>query len=185
MSAVNGKHQGALFAVERDGPFAGVVLNRPLDTVLTYRVPPRLREKLRPGGRVSVPLGKGNQPAVGYCVRIDETAEVEPGRIKDVLDVLDDPPLIDPPMLELTRWMAGYYACSWGQALDAVVPAGVKKGAGTQIKTCLTVPDEVKLARETLDLPTKQAEVLALLCRSEVPLTVADACRLARCATGP
>ena len=30
-------------------------------------------------------------------------------------------------MLELTRWMAGYYACSWGQALDAVVPAGVQE----------------------------------------------------------
>ena len=46
-------------------------------------------------------------------------------------------------MLELTRWIAGYYACSWGQALDAVVPAGVKKQAGTRIRTCLTVPEEV------------------------------------------
>ncbi|HEX8202196.1 MAG TPA: primosomal protein N', partial [Isosphaeraceae bacterium] len=130
MSDVNGKRQAALFAAEAEGPFAGVVFNRPLDAVFSYRIPPRWRSKLQPGQRVLVPLGKGNAPAVGYCVRIEETAEVEPGRIKDVLDVLDDPPLIDPAMLELTRWMAGYYACSWGQALDAVVPAGVKKGAG-------------------------------------------------------
>ncbi|MBX6315575.1 MAG: primosomal protein N', partial [Isosphaeraceae bacterium] len=153
--------------------------------VLTYRVPKRLMGKLRPGGRVSVPLGKGNQPAVGYCVRIDEVPDggIEPGRIKDLIDVLDDPPLIDGAMLELTRWMASYYCCSWGQALDAVVPAGVKKGAGTQVRTVLVVPEEVKLARDTLKLPPKQAEVLALLCRSDEPLTIADACRLTRCGT--
>ena len=99
--------------------------------------------------------------------------------------MLDDPPLIDAAMLELTRWMAGYYACSWGQALDAVVPAGVKKEAGTRVGTFLTVPDEVRQARETLTLPAKQAEALAILCRSDEPLTVADLCRLAKCATGP
>jgi primosomal protein N' (replication factor Y) len=64
-------------------------------------------------------------------------------------------------------------------------PGRGEEGAGTQIRTCLTVPDEVRLARETLALPPKQAEVLAILCRRTCPLTVADVCRLARCATGP
>ncbi|CAN5911903.1 primosomal protein N' [soil metagenome] len=185
MSAVNGQGQGALFSIEAEGPFAGVVFNRPLEQIFTYSIPWHLKGKLRPGQRVRVPLGRGNQPTIAYCVRIEERAEVEPGRVKEVLEVLDDPPLIDPTMLELTRWMASYYACSWGQALDAVVPAGVKKQAGTQIRTCLTVPEEVVLARDTLKLPEKQAEVLALLCRSDVPLTVADVCRLAKCTTSP
>src|SRR5437764_9670244 len=108
MSVVNRKRQAALFAGEAEGPFAGVVLNRPLETVLTYRIPQRLAGKLVPGARVSVPLGKGNAPAVGYCVGVeaDLPAGIEPGRVKDVLEVLDDPPLIDRTMLELTRWMA-------------------------------------------------------------------------------
>src|SRR4051794_22706493 len=169
MRVVNAKQQAALFAAEVEGPFAGVVFNRPMDTVFTYRVPERFRGRLRPGQRVRVPLGRGNTPEVGYCVHVEDAAEVEPGRVKDVLDVMDDPPLIDAAMLELTRWMAGYYACSWGQALDAVVPAGVKKQAGTRVGTFLTVPDEVRLARETLTLPPKQAEALAILCRSNVP----------------
>ena len=96
-------------------------------------------------------------------------------------------------MLELTRWMASrYYACSWGQALDSVVPAGVKKGAGTRSsETFLTVvptrPVKLEAAR-TWSCPPKQAEALAVLCRtktSELPLTVDDACRLANCAAGP
>src|SRR5437667_12718695 len=116
MSLVNGKRQAAWFAAEADaradGPFVGIVFNRPVDQVFTYRVPPRLKTVVRPGQRVRVPLGRGNTPAIGYCVRVDAEAPeaVEPGRVKDVLEVLDDPPLIDAAMLELTRWMAGYYA---------------------------------------------------------------------------
>ena len=191
MSLVNGKRQAAWFdadpEVETEGPFAGVVFNRPIDQVFTYRVPARLRGVVRPGQRVRVPLGRGNQPAVGYCVRVDAAPPegVAPGRVKDLLEVLDDPPLIDAAMLELTRWMAGYYACSWGQALDAVVPAGVKKQAGTRVGTFLTVPEEVRRARESLELPAKQAEALAILCRSDEPLTLSDLCRMAQCAPGP
>jgi len=198
MSVVNGKRQGAWFGIEPDagpagqggaGPFAGVVFNRPLDQVFTYRVPAWLAEAIRPGARVKVPLGRGNTPAVGYCVRVDEGLPegVEPSKVKEVAEVVDNPPLIDAAMLELTRWMAGYYACAWGQALDAVVPAGVKKQAGTRVGVFLVVPEEVRAALETVraGLPPKQAEALAVLARSDEPLTVSDLCRMSRCAPGP
>jgi primosomal protein N' (replication factor Y) len=186
--------QGALFGTTEpgdgsgDGPYAGIVLNRPVDQVFTYRVPSSMRMRLQPGARVSVPLGRANQPAIGYCVRIDPApdASVPAGKIKDLLDVFDVPPLIDASMLELTRWMARYYACSWGQALDAVVPAGVKKAAGTRLVTCLNLPDSVRNQPDLPPgLPPKQAEILALLKRSDERLTVADVCRLARCTTAP
>lgn len=200
MSAVNGKRQSAWFGIEPEhersapagstsGTFAGVVFNRPLEQVFTYRVPARLEEALRPGHRVRVPFGKGNKPEVAYVVRIDAVLPegVDPLKIKEVVEVLDDPPLIDRNMLELTRWIAGYYACSWGQALDAVVPAGVKRQAGTRVGTFLLVPEETraKLDLTLAGLPPKQAEALAILARSEEPLTIADLCRLAKCAPGP
>src|SRR5918997_3092064 len=160
MSLVNGKHQAAWFGAgeelesEAEGSFAGIVFNRPIDRVFPSRVPPRLRPVLQPGQRVRVPLGRGNEPAVGYCVSLAARApaDVESRRLKDVLEVLDDPPLIDAAMLDLTRWLAGYYACSWGQALDAVVPAGVKKGPGTRVGTFLLVPHEGRQMREALVL---------------------------------
>ena len=34
-------------------------------------------------------------------------------------------------LLKLTRWMADYYLCGWGQVLNIVLPAGAKKQAGT------------------------------------------------------
>jgi primosomal protein N' (replication factor Y) len=177
----------ALFADDAADAYAEVVLNRPLDTILTYRLPPALAASVRPGARVRVPLGKGNTPTVAYCVgRLDHPPDdLDPARVKDVLELLDDPPLIDASMLELTRWMAGYYACSWGQALDAVVPAGVKKAAGTALRSFLVVPDEVRMASRLPDLPAKQGEVFQLLLRATGPMTIADACRLARCGMGP
>jgi len=174
-----------------EGPFAGVVFNRPIEHVLTYRVPSRLKRVIRAGQRVRVPLGRGTQLAVGYVVRVDASApaDLDLARVKEVIEVIDPLPLIDGTMLELTRWIADYYACSWGQALDAVVPAGVKKHAGTRIGIFLMVPDEIRadLREEILKrrLPPKQTAVLEVLCRSDEPLTVADVCRMAKCTPAP
>jgi primosomal protein N' (replication factor Y) len=184
--------QTELFETDEDpartveGPFAGVVFNRPLDQVYSYRIPERLRRSVVPGQRVSVSLGRGKTPTVGYCVRVDETATLDPAKVKDVLDALDDPPLIDATMLELTRWIAGYYACGWGQALDAVVPAGVKKQAGTRVWTCLTVPESTRigLLDGSLALSPKQVEILELVAGSPVPLTAVDARNRAKVGPG-
>ena len=169
------------------GQFAGVVLNRPLDQVLTYRIPAQLVGKISPGQRVRVPLGRGNQSTVAYCVSLEDGPPegFDPARIKDILEPIDAAPLIDGPILELTRWIARYYLCSWGQALDAVVPAGVKKAAGTALRTFLIVPEEVRNASLLPDLPPKQAEVLRTLLRATEPLTLNDVCRLAHCGPGP
>src|SRR3954454_23314849 len=102
MRTVNANDRGeqsVLFAVGAragEGPFAGVVFNRPVDQVFTYKVPARLRDRLTPGARVRVPLGRGNAPSVGYCVSLadDFEGDVDPNRIKDLIEVVDDPPLI-------------------------------------------------------------------------------------------
>ncbi len=198
MSAVNVKRQSAWFGIDPEGdaaapvlkgPFAGVVFNIPVDQIFSYRIPEGLAPLLIPGQRVKVPFGRGSTPSVGYCVRVDTRLPkgVEPGKVKDLLEILDNPPLIDRNMLELTRWLAQYYACAWGQALDAVVPAGVKKQAGTRVGTFLVIPDDTRnnLDAVLAELPPKQAEALAVLARSDEPLTVSDLCRLAKCAPGP
>ena len=101
-----------------------------------------------------------------------------------MVEVVDDPPLIDAAMLELTRWMAGYYACAWGQALDAVVPAGVKKQAGTRVGTFLVVPEEIRRGwlDGSLELRRSRPRSSRSLAGSDEPLTVADVCRMAKCA---
>ncbi len=173
------------------GTYAGIVFNRPIEQVFTYRVPVRLGTMIRPGQRVRVPLGRGDKLAIGYCVRIEDQAPdgLDLTRIKDVVEILDTTPLIDHRMLELTKWLAEYYACSWGQALDAAVPAGVKKHAGTRVGTFLVVPEETREALRAGSieprLSAKQSAVLEVLSRTDDPLTTADVCRLAKCSPVP
>ena len=108
------------------GLFAEVVFDRPLDHVYSYAIPERLREQVEVGKRVLASFGKNGKLTAGYCVGLQTTG---PGRaVKDIVRVLDDAPLLTPNLLRLTRWMADYYLCGWGQVLNAVIPAGAKIG---------------------------------------------------------
>ena len=102
--------------VVQTGLFAEVVLDRPLEQVYTYAVGPDLAASIGIGKRVRVPFGRGDKALVGYCVGIVHTAPA--GRtLKPVLAVLDEEPLLSDHLLRLTRWMADYYLCGWGQEI--------------------------------------------------------------------
>jgi len=100
-----------------------VALPLPLYATFSYRVgepwavPPR-------GARVEVPFG--NRKAVGVVTRsgIAPPASVE---LKDVSDVVDEAPLVEPPLLDLAAWMADYYLAPPGECYRLVLPpAGIR-----------------------------------------------------------
>lgn len=146
---------------EQDGLarlYVQITFNRPLTQVYTYGVPDGLVAQAGPGKRMVVPLGRGNQATVGYCVGVSPEP---PGRaVKPIRAVLDEDPLLTPAMLRWTRWLADYYLCGWGQVLDAAIPKGAKEGAGT--KACpyiKPVPAEL-LPPQPPPLTKKQAAAL-------------------------
>lgn len=108
--------------------YAEVAIDRPLDCLFTYAVPQALVAQTRAGVRVAVPFGPRRE--VGVVVRTLRECSVEGRRIKPIHKVLDEEPSLDEGMLELTRWMAEEYACSWGEALAAVLPTALKREAG-------------------------------------------------------
>lgn len=102
--------------------------------VLTYALPEALKD-VRVGQRVMVPLGRGNKPVSGYVVSLRHQGKVDMKRIKQVLG--RDPHSISLPsaLIELARWMAGYYCCPLGMVLQTMLPAAVKRGTGTSVRT--------------------------------------------------
>ncbi len=167
---------------------ASVVLSSGPDRAYDYLVPEafcdsdRAEQCLEPGRRVQVPFGRGNRTAVGYCVQL-ETRQVDPGRLKQVAGVVDHVSLLTPAMLRLTRWMADYYLCPWGQVLETVVPAGVRGRAGTRQVTVLRVPEDVRVASQKL--PVKQRRALEILAASRQPLTAGQLALEAGCTEAP
>ncbi|MHC5020808.1 MAG: primosomal protein N' family DNA-binding protein, partial [Planctomycetota bacterium] len=108
-----------------DGLIAEVAVPVPVPRTFHYRVPADLDAQTVPGVRVRVPFGP--RSVVAYCVGRPATSDFD--ALKPIQAVLDPEPLIDPPMLELSRWMAGYYRASLGEVLEAVLPAGVRKAS--------------------------------------------------------
>ncbi|MCX5686780.1 MAG: primosomal protein N', partial [Candidatus Omnitrophica bacterium] len=104
--------------------FAEVVVSLPMDRIFHYAIPERLSDEIAVGVRVFVPFQ--NRTEVGYVVGLsDKSAVLE---TKEILSVIDKEPIIAGDILKLTRWIADNYFCSWGAAIEAAIPGGIKKG---------------------------------------------------------
>ena len=119
------------------GLFAQVAVDRPMRCEYTYAVPEHLAPRVAPGVRVAVPFA--GRRVVAVVVGTPETCDVPAARLKALADVLDPEPIVDAALLDLTRWMAGYYACSWGETLAAVLPALLKREGGRR-KVAMLAP---------------------------------------------
>ena len=98
-------------------PFYDVALPIPRSAPLTYAWE---GTELQPGIRVLVPLG--SRILTGTVVG---RAATDRSQVRPIEEVLDVQPSIPPVVLELTRRVAEYYLCSWGEALDAALISGL------------------------------------------------------------
>ena len=107
--------------------YAEVAVPLRVTQTFTYRLPLALREDARLGSRLLVPFGR--KRLTGYIValleKLDPAADLTDAEIKDAEELLDAEPLLTPEVLEITRWVADYYAAPWGEVLKAALPAGL------------------------------------------------------------
>jgi primosomal protein N' (replication factor Y) len=149
----------------------------------SYRVPDEFASGLQASMRVVVPLGRGDREVTGYVLKVESIAK-PPAALKPVLRVCDSEPLCSPKLIELIEWMSKYYLVPAGQVFEAVIPAGVRAGAGTRNQTLLR-PGE-KASDDTLvaKLPTKQRQTLQQLILADEPLSIEQLRSLAQCSDG-
>jgi primosomal protein N' (replication factor Y) (superfamily II helicase) len=100
-------------------PFCNVALPVPLRTTFTYAVPDTLRESVQPGSRVLVPFR--NKSLVGVVVECVEHAPPAT-KIREITKAIDFLPALTPKLLELARWIAGYYLAPVGEVFRAMLP---------------------------------------------------------------
>src|SRR5258706_4267835 len=107
--------------------YVEAVLPVPLRRSFTYRVPEEIRSRIKLGARMMLPFGRRNLTgyAVGLHTELPPDVEIDESKIRDIIEVTDDEPLITPEILKLTQWTADYYASFWGEMLKAALPAGI------------------------------------------------------------
>lgn len=107
--------------------YAQVAFPVHLSKTFTYRLPSTIQQLARVGSRVVARLGA--KPLTGYIVallpRLRSGTSLVESEIKEIQELLDIDPPLTAEVLEITRWVADYYAAPWGEVMRAALPAGV------------------------------------------------------------
>jgi primosomal protein N' (replication factor Y) len=100
-----------------------VALPLPLPTLFDY-LPPAAGEP-HVGSRVLVPFGRGK--LVGVVVAIDAEATIGSHRLKQVVRLLDDAPLLDAELMQSVAWAADYWLGAPGEAYASALPLALRE----------------------------------------------------------
>lgn len=155
--------------------YAEVIIPLALPKNYTWEIPEQFQSAAQPGIRVEVVLGK-NKKYSGIIKSISRN-KPEFFKPKEVLNVLDTEPQVYKEQLALWQWMAHYYMCSEGEAMQAAVPANLKLSSETILiwneaygDDYTTLGDEEYLVAEALELKKelRLSEVQQLLDASHV-----------------
>jgi len=73
-----------------------------------------------------VKVNLGNYPITGIVVKVDVKSEFD--KLKPILEVLDEKPLLDSSMLALLDWASRYYFYPIGEVLFHALPKTLRKG---------------------------------------------------------
>ncbi|MCX5694173.1 MAG: primosomal protein N' [Candidatus Omnitrophica bacterium] len=105
--------------------YANVVLGLPIEGPFDYLVSVDLESKINIGVRVWVNFR--NKKVVAYVVELNNKTKIK--QVKEILSVIDTYPVLNESLLLLTKRLAQYYCCSWGEAIDAALPDELRKGS--------------------------------------------------------
>lgn len=75
------------------------------------------------GRRVLVPLGK--KSVIGIIYRKHEGELLASVKVRDVLQIVDESPIVTAEQLKLWEWLSSYYMCTLGEVMAAALPSEI------------------------------------------------------------
>lgn len=119
--------------------FCSIIINRAtnkaIDKPFTYILPEHLNALV--GSRVMVPFGPLNKLTIGYLINIvsDEQITNIDFKIKTVIEVLDEEPILNQEQLEMVKFLVEYYGSSYAAAISTLLPPIDKHDIKTAVAT--------------------------------------------------
>jgi primosomal protein N' (replication factor Y) (superfamily II helicase) len=131
------------------------------DKVLHYTVPKTLEGSVQVGSLVRVPIGRTHR--LGVVGGLGPPKDFPVDRLKPILQAVYPFPALTPELLDLARWMAGYYAAPLDTVIEAMIPSAVRRGA--RMKQVFTLALARRLTDDELAALAKRAPAQAKLYR--------------------
>ena len=148
-----------------------VLIDGPSELIFDYALPEGV--SARPGCRVKVPLR--NTSATGTILDIGST-QSSAFKLKPVTSLIDPEPVGTEKLIQLARWMAGYYGTPLEQIMRSMLPGAVRQethSAKTHlVATLVEMPDPEALDKLSRRAP-RQHTILSLLEKSG-PISLND-----------
>jgi primosomal protein N' (replication factor Y) len=107
---------------KQPGKFARIVIPSPLKEPLIYKVPEALCEHVMVGKRVLIPLGK--RKVTGVVLELLSESSIPETR--EILAELDERPILEATLLQLSQWIAQYYLANLGEVFGAILPPSLR-----------------------------------------------------------
>jgi primosomal protein N' (replication factor Y) len=127
--------------------FVDVALSAAVRKQFTYHVPNPLEASVQPGQRVWIPFR--NYYAIGIIVHVHQ--QKPSFKTKPVRQILDKEPILSEELLDLTKWISKFYFASWGETIQAALPAGLNFVSRKYLKITESVNPE-KLSSDELEI---------------------------------
>ncbi|WP_326909276.1 primosomal protein N' [Sedimentibacter sp. MB31-C6] len=109
--------------------FAQVIINnnsKSTDQIYTYGVINELENKVQTGKRVTVNFGRNKHIVDALVISTSGVCNIPLNKIKPIIDVIDDKPIIKEEMIKLAFWIRERYICKYSDAIRLMIPAMIK-----------------------------------------------------------
>lgn len=140
-----------------------VILPLPLPGTFTYKASSSLYPHIVSGCRVIVQFGKRKvYTGIVSSVHDQPPKDYQP---KEIMDLVDQEPILSPMQLRFFDWMSQYYMCSLGEVINAALPAGLKVSSESMI----SINPEVDVSE--LELTEKEQTIVNHLTSGDIKIS--------------
>ena len=107
-------------------------------SLFDYAIAPAQAAAVVPGSWVVVPWGRGRR--VGVVAGLSDRSEIDPARVKPLLCVLADAPVLPPSWFELVRFCGDYYHRGLGEVAIPAIPKLLRTPPAARARGSALVP---------------------------------------------
>jgi len=112
---------------------ARIAVPVPLYSLFDYLIPPELGIQPAQGCRVMVQFGR--KQLVGLVMSVEHESAFPLSKLKPLIDVIDNEPVLSGDLIKLLKWSASYYHHPLGDVIFSALPKRLREGAPAELKS--------------------------------------------------
>ncbi len=113
---------------------------------------------LKPGVRVKVPFAQ--RTTVGILLELSSEPRIDVGKLKHIIEILDDKPLLSEKLIKLNIWASDYYHYPIGEVMLNNLPKLLREGKAAELrKASIDMPPSAEVP--SVQLNKKQQEAVS------------------------